>query len=256
MITSRQHPEVKELLKLSQRKQRLRQGLFVAEGFRLVADGIAAGWVPHKLIISPPLLTERSREVVNRWDFPHLELEPALMARVSDTETSQGVMAIFTLPTRSLEIQGNLALVLDGLRDPGNAGALLRSGAAAGLDGVIATSSTVDLSSPKVVRASMGGIFRVPWVMGVAPDQVIGWAKAGSWQLVTLEPRGGIPFHHFSYSGKIALVVGSEATGVGEELAAAATTAVTIPMPGGQESLNATVAASLVLYQALISRGL
>lgn len=257
MITSRQHPEVKELLKLSQRKHRLRQNLFLAEGLRLVEDGLAAGWTPVKLIVSPPLLSERGKEALSKWDYPRLELAPELMAQAGDTETSQGVLALFALPERSLDmVRGDLVLVLDGIRDPGNAGTLLRSGSAAGISGLIATAGTVDLSSPKVVRASMGGVFRVPWVMDAEPEQIVSWAKAGGWQLVTMEPRGGISFHHFPYKDKLALVVGSEAEGVGEEIAAACSAAVTIPMPGGLESLNAAMAATLVLYQALIYRGL
>lgn len=256
-ITSRQHPEVKELIKLGQRKQRLRQSRFLAEGLRLVEDGLAAGWVPEKVIISPPLLSEHARKIVSRWDYPRMDLDPELMALVGDTETSQGVMAVFALPSNELDaIQGDLVLVLDGIRDPGNAGTLLRSGSAAGISGIIATVGTVDLSSPKVVRASMGGIFRVPWVMNVEPEQIVSWARAGHWQLVTMEPRGGIPFHRFPYEGKLALVVGSEAEGTGEAIAAACSAAITIPMPGNLESLNAAMAATLVLYQALIYRGL
>lgn len=257
VISSRQHPEVKELIKLNQRKQRLRQGRFLAEGLRLVEDGLAAGWIPQQVIISQPLLSEHAAKVVSRWDYPRTDLAPELMALVGDTETSQGVMAVFALPSLKLDaIQGDLVLVLDGIRDPGNAGTLLRSGSAAGIGGLIATAGTVDLSSPKVVRASMGGVFRVPWVMNVEPGQVVSWAKAGGWKLVTMEPRGGIPFHRFPYKDKLALVVGSEADGLGEEIAAACSAAVTIPMPGGLESLNAAMAATLVLYQALIYRGL
>jgi len=149
-----------------------------------------------------------------------------------------------------------LVLILDGIRDPGNAGALLRSASAAGISGVIAITGTVDLSSAKVVRASMGGVFRVPWVSEVDPEQVIGWAASTGFKLVCLEPRDGIPFHRFDYGTKLALVVGSEADGVSIDLASACSDALTIPMPGGNESLNAAMAATLVLYQALIYRGL
>lgn len=257
MITSRQHPEVKELLKLHQRKHRLRQGLFLAEGLRLVEDGMAAGWLPSKLVISPPLLSEHAEQSLSCWDFPRLELAPELMALVGETKTSQGVMAVFALPKASLkDIRGKLVLVLDGIRDPGNVGALLRSGAAAGLGGLIATTGTADLSSLKVVRASMGGVFRVPWLMGAQAEEIVDWARADGRQLVTMTPRGGVPFHKWAYPGKLALVVGNETEGVGETLTRAASTALTIPMPGGQESLNAAVAGSLVLYQALIAAGL
>lgn len=257
MISSRHNPEVKELLKLSQGKYRRRQGLFIAEGVRLVEDGLAAGWNPVKLIISPPLLGSRALELVSAWDYPCMELTPELMALAGDTETSQGIIAVFRRPPSDLSgIGGNLVLIMDGLRDPGNAGSLLRTCSAAGAGGVIALSGSVDLSSPKVVRASMGGVFRLPWVSDVEPGQVIDWANTSGLRLVRLEPRGGVPFHHYDYGKKLALVVGNEAEGIRPELVSACSDALTIPMPGGQESLNAAMAATLVIYQALIFRGL
>lgn len=257
MINSRQNPQFKEVLKLSQRKHRRRQGLFLAEGLRLVADGISAGWQPAKLVLSPPLLTPRAQETIACWDFPVIELEPELMALAGDTETSQGVMAIFSLPQTKLEdIRGNLVLILDSVRDPGNVGTLLRSASAAGVDGVVAVSGTVDFTSPKVVRSSMGGVFRVPWVTEAEVDDVISWAQDSGTQLLRLEPRDGTPFHKYEYSSKLALVVGSEADGISPELSMACTDILTIPMPGGNESLNAAMAATLVLYQAIIHRGL
>ena len=257
MIISRQNPEFKDLMKLREGKHRRRQGLFLAEGLRLVEDGLAASWTPVKLIVSPPLLSQRGKEAVSRWDYPRLELTPELMALAGDTETSQGIMALFALPDIGLEsISGDLLLILDGIRDPGNAGALMRSGSAAGVGGVLALTGSVDLSAPKVVRASMGGVFRIPWVRDLEAGEVVSWAETRGYKLVRLEPRGGVPFHRYDYQAKMALVVGNEADGVGPELAAACTAALTIPMPGGTESLNAAVAASLVLYQALIYRGL
>jgi TrmH family RNA methyltransferase len=257
VITSRQNSEFKALLKLHSRKHRQQQKAFLAEGLRLVEDGVAAGWRPLKLVISPPLLSPGAMEKVGQWDFPRLELAPDLMAQAGDTETSQGIMAIFPLPARGLkDIEGDLVLILDGIRDPGNAGTLLRSAAAAGVNGVLAVSGTVDLSSPKVVRASMGGIFRVPWVANLAASELLQWVEAEEYRLIGMEPRGGTPFHRYDYSGKLALVVGSEAHGVSPEIAGACAHSLTIPMPGGQESLNAAMAATLVLYQAIIHKGL
>jgi len=257
MLSSRQNPQVKELIKLQTRKYRRRRGQFVAEGLRLVADGLAAGWQPDQLVISPPLLSQEAAGQVEQWDYPRLDLVPELMDLVGDTETSQGVMAVFPTPESTLsQLQGDLVLVLDGIRDPGNAGTLLRTAAAVGVDGVVALSGCVDLTAPKVVRASMGGIFRAPWVLDVMAGELIPWLQARGFQVVRMEPRAGIPFHQYDYQGKLALVVGSEAHGISAELAAACTDILTIPMPGGSESLNAAMAATLVLYQALIARGL
>lgn len=256
MITSRQHPRVKELVKLRQHKHRQHQGLFVAEGLRLVADGLAAGWKPVRIIVSPPLLSAESLELIGQGGYPIIELSPDLMARVGDTESSQGIMAVFPIGEQDYgSIGGDLVLVLNGLKDPGNVGTLFRSGSAVGIGGLIATAGTVDLTAPKVVRASMGGIFRIPWLGDAKLEEVVNWAHINGWRLVTLEPRGGTPFHRFSYEGKVALVVGSETEGISREFVDAHCDKVTIPMPGGHESLNAAMAATLVLYQAIISRG-
>ncbi len=229
----------------------------MAEGLRLVADGVEAGWIPMTLVVSPPLFSPPAAEKIAQWDFPRLELAPELMGQVGSTKTSQGILAVFPLPTLILDsIQGDLVLVLDGIRDPGNAGTLLRSAAAAGIGGVLAMGGTVDLSSPKVVRSSMGGVFRTPWVDSLTAPELLRWVEAEGFTLIDMAPREGIPFHRYDYSGRLALVVGSEAHGVSPEIAKACTHSLTIPMPGGQESLNAAMAATLILYQALIHRGL
>lgn len=257
MITSRHNLDFKNLIKLHSRKHRQEQGVFLAEGLRLVEDGVKAGWQPEKLVISPPLLSPQAAEAVSQWNFPCLELAPELMAQAGDTETSQGIMAVFSLPPMELSnISGDLVLVLDGIRDPGNAGTLLRSASAAGAGGVLALAGTVDLSAPKVVRSSMGGIFRVPWIHALTTSELLEWAKSENFLLINMEPRDGIPFHRYDYSGKLALVVGGEAEGVSSEIARACVQSLTIPMPGGQESLNAAMAATLILYQAIIKRGL
>ncbi len=257
MISSRHNPRFRELVKLQSRKQRQQQGAFVAEGLRLVEDGLAAGWKPIELVVSPPMLSPETLARVREWDVPRLEVTPQLMAMASGTETPQGIMAVFPLPQHGPDaLGGDLVLILDGIRNPGNAGTLLRSAAAVAAGGVLALRGTVDLSAPKVVRASMGGIFRVPWVQGLEARDAVRWAQDAGFRLLGLEPRGGVPFHRCDYSGKIALVVGGEAHGVNPELRQACAGVLTIPMPGGQESLNAAMAATLVLYQARIYKGL
>ncbi|MTI96183.1 MAG: RNA methyltransferase [Firmicutes bacterium] len=252
IIASRQNPVFKELFKLKQRKYRLARGVFLAEGERLVRDALEAGWRPLQLIVT------QGQEFDLGGSYVYITEQ--LMSALSETRSPQGVIGVFQHPGRRLEelaIKEGLVLVLDGLQDPGNAGTLLRSAAAAGVTGVIGLAGTVELTNPKVVRASMGGIFRTAWVEAVAREAFLDWARQQKLSLLQLEPRNGMPFHHYDYNhSPLGLVVGSETGGISAQVSAACSGALTIPMPGGSESLNAAMAATLVLWQALIARGL
>jgi TrmH family RNA methyltransferase len=258
-ITSRQNPEYRELLKLKQRKFRQQLRLFLGEGPKLLEEAVQAGWLPEKIIISPELYGERGNVGV-RVDCPIIQVPGELLLELSDTETPQGIISVFSFPERSLSQlivrYPSLYLVLDQVRDPGNAGTLLRSAAAVGADGVISLKGTVDLTNSKVLRSSMGGIFRMPWLEGVAPEEMVDWSKAQGISLLYLEPRGGQYFHQADYNRSIALVVGSEAQGLSPELLQCGGESITVPMPGGSESLNVAMAATLVLFQVMIGRGL
>jgi TrmH family RNA methyltransferase len=171
---------------------------------------------------------------------------------LSDTESPQGITLVCRQPSLSLDHLFAAAgsrtrlLVLDGVQDPGNAGTLVRCAAAFGLHGAVALDGTVDLYNSKVVRASAGGVFRVPVVHE-------SWARTGSWLAehdipLVVADAAGDDVQRARRDPPWALVIGSEADGVRPEVARAARVSVRIPMPGGSESLNAAVAGSILLY--------
>lgn len=256
MLTSRQNPRFQAMLKLKMRKHRRRQKRLLAEGPKLVEDGLAAGWKLSQLALCREMLSGRAARLLER-ELPVLEISPHLMAILAETDSPQGIVGAFEIPSLELsKIAADLVLVVDGLQDPGNMGTLLRTAAAVGATALLCLRGSVDITSPKVVRASMGGVFRLPWLQELAAENVAAWAERTATRLVQLAPRNGIPFHRYCFSPPLALVVGNEAAGVGDVLGMACDDSVTIPMPGGTESLNAAVAAALVMYQFAIRQGL
>jgi TrmH family RNA methyltransferase len=263
MITSSQNPKIKRIRGLLEnRKERQQEKVFIIEGVRLAEEALKSGSQPELVLYSAEL-SIRGRNLVDQFlEMGCLieEVDAGVLRSLSDTETPQGIISVFSFPERSLSQlivrYPSLYLVLDQVRDPGNAGTLLRSAAAVGADGVISLKGTVDLTNSKVLRSSMGGIFRMPWLEGVAPEEMVDWSKAQGISLLYLEPRGGQYFHQADYNRSIALVVGSEAQGLSPELLQCGGESITVPMPGGSESLNVAMAATLVLFQVMIGRGL
>lgn len=229
------------------------------EGVRLVADAVSAGAVPAFALVTPALdATERGaalRQRLRERAVPVFDVAPSQFARLAATQTSQGILAVVPWPDLPLPTDPDLAVVADGLRDPGNLGALLRAAAAAGVDAVALAPRTVDWTNPKVVRAAMGAHFRVPvrtldW-QGVA-DFLRRWPRRPR---VWLADADGTTAHFaVDWRAPSVLVVGGEADGPSEEARALAQGTVRIPMPGGVESLNAATAGAVILFEAVRQR--
>jgi TrmH family RNA methyltransferase len=289
-IASMDNPRIKALRKLARRRERAGSGLALIEGVRLVGEAVEAG-VVEEVFYAPSLLDgpagvallERIGAFVPSVSVPSAHgpsappavfsvTEPVL-ASCADTETPQGIVATVRIRVRGLsEFLGELALpcprrtaaasvaplllVLDRLRDPGNAGTILRTAAAAGVAGVVALGGTVDFLSPKVLRAAMGAAFRIPLVEddGECPRDIISRLSACGLRTLAASPRAGKPCYQADFTGPLAILVGNEATGVSPELEEAAGELVSIPMSGHAESLNVAVAAGILLYEAVRQR--
>jgi TrmH family RNA methyltransferase len=184
-----------------------------------------------------------------------------LLAQALTTETPQPIAALVEPPEWTWEhlLGGQsktapLIVVLAGVQDPGNLGAILRSAEAFGAHGVLSLPGTVSAWNPKAVRASAGSVFRVPLLTASAEDGFARLKKAGI-KILTTAIQGADPADQIDLTGPVALLIGNEGNGVPEELARQAGGAVTIPCPGPVESLNASVAASVLLYEASRQRG-
>lgn len=245
---------------LQRRRGRERRGLALAEGVRLVEEAMAAGVNLRGAAISPALeATPRGRalkEALERTGVATAPVTDEELAKLSDTEHPQGVLAVFQPREWSLRDVApgsrGAVLVLDGVQDPGNVGTMLRTALGLGAAGVIALPGTAELTNPKVVRGSMGALFRLPAVT-VDEAGFLSWATDRGLDLWAAD-AGGADVRSIPRTGPVALLVGNEGAGVHPELAARATHTVAVPLAPGAESLNVGVAAGILLYEVLRER--
>lgn len=256
MITSPQNPKIQWVRQLQGRaKERREAGVFVAEGVRLVEEALLAGWQAG-LVLHTADLDERGLAVVEGFRKRGASVEaasPQALRAASDTETPQGLLAV--LEMRSLPVPQNpdLVLIPDGVRDPGNLGSMLRSAAAAGASLACLPAGTVDAYSPKVVRSAMGAHFRLPLV-SAGWDEIDKLLEGWGVRLYLAAAGEGIPYTHADLSQPLALLIGGEAAGAGEQARRLPHQILHIPMPGKMESLNAAAAAAILLFEVVRQR--
>jgi len=255
---------------LQRRKARGRRGLALIEGVRLVEEALAAGVAFKGALVAPDLArTARGTALVAELQGHGVEVEEVgarVFAQLADTETPQGIIAVIE-PRRWTASDfappsGAVALVIDGVQDPGNVGTLIRTAHALGAAGTVVLRGTADPTSPKALRAAMGATFRHP-VVSLDDDGFIAWARKHG---VTLwaSAADGVPLHRALERGRgkggtgrvdgpIAVIVGNEGAGIRPQLNAVAAQRVAIPLAQGAESLNVAVAAGILLYE--VTRG-
>lgn len=251
MIASTSNPTVKLIRALqSKRRERERERAFVIEGVRLFEEAARANVAP-RVILHTDNLDARSRAALNSAAQLGGEVHPvtpAVMAAASDTETPSGLLAVvpltssFILPPSSF----TLALVCDRLGDPGNLGTILRTADAAGVEMVFLAPGTVDAYNPKVVRAAMGAHFHLSIVEATWDELRTVLSGVTAW---LADSVGGERYDRVDWRSACALIIGSEAEGLSEPALAFTPRRVHIPMPGRAESLNAAIAAGIILFE-------
>jgi len=245
--------------RLSRRRTREDEGLFLAEGVRVVEDLLAAGIVTRFALISSSLEdTERGERLARRLEAA-AEVErvsDAELAALADTATPQGVLVVAEIPERRLEAldvaPDAVFLVLDAVQDPGNMGTLVRTAEGLGVSGVLSLPGTVDAWNPKVVRAAAGSVFRLP-VVSVAAEALGAWLERHRVTALAAD-MGGAAVDAADPGGAVALVVGNEGAGLGEAAATLARARVAVPLRGAAESLNVAVAAAILLHELVRAR--
>jgi TrmH family RNA methyltransferase len=259
------NPAVRQLRRLSRRRSsRLEAGAFVVDGPVLIAEALDAGAEIVEVFLDADadagpvaLLSERLRAAgvtVHR-------LTPGVLAGAVDAVTPQGIAAVIRRPAAPAVLvpaAGHpgppLVLVLAEVGDPGNAGTLLRSAEASGATALWATTGTVDLYAPKVVRAAAGSLFRVTVRDHVDPGEAVAVLRAGGVRVVGTAAQGGTPYDRVDLTGPCALVLGNEAHGLAPVWWDAVDDRVTIPMAGRAESLNVAMAGTLLCFEAARQR--
>lgn len=252
---------LKAIRALAKKKGRERQGRTLIEGVRLVETALAAGVRPELTLFSTRLLTtERGAALLRRvrdGGGETCEVDERTLGELADTETPQGILAVVPVLSASLEsvvaVARPFLLAVDGLQDPGNLGTMLRTAAAAGVSGVLLGRGTVELGNPKALRASMGSAFLLPIAEEVDLPPVLGELSQRGVTVAAGDPDGEETLFRADLTPPVAVVVGGEAQGLGPSVREAVTRRLRIPMARGVESLNAAVAASLLLYE--VARG-
>lgn len=257
IVQSKQNARLKELRRALAHPGRGENQAGI-EGPNLVREAVRAG-----LRIATVFVAQEAEALLDDLALPadaEVLLAPrALLTDILATETPQPVAALVEPPQWTWDdllthSSAPLIVVLAGLQDPGNLGTILRSAEAFGADGVVSLPGTVSAWNPKAVRASAGSVFRLPMLEATADDALLRLRQVGV-QVLATAVREAIAAHETNLTRSVALLIGNEGNGLPAELAAHADAAITIPCPGPVESLNAAVAASVLLYEASRQRG-
>jgi len=258
-IEGRHNPQVKELRRAFSRGELTKDRYCAIEGLRILEEAIRSG-LRFRAVFFSESAAVRAQRLLSQIGA-HVEtllLPDKLFSSVVPSETPQGVAALarwkeFSLEEVLAKSQGGSLLAVSGVQDPGNLGTILRSAEAFGAGGVLLGEGTASLFNPKVVRASAGSVFRLPAVQTKLSDAVAQMKKHGL-RLVATSSHKGTALDQASLSGPIVIFIGSEGAGLSRDLIKAMDEVVSIPHSPRVESLNAGVAASIVLYEATRQR--
>lgn len=253
MITSTSNSQVKQAAALAKKARERRQtGLFLAEGRKMYEEA-PKSWL-EKVYVTEEYVKDHGEPEDAAWELVSGEV----MKAMADTQTPQGILALVRQPKWSVSDVWNgenpHIIMLETLQDPGNLGTILRAGEGAGITGVIMNRETADIFNPKVIRSTMGSIYRVPFVYVDDLGEAAEMAKARKIRLFAAHLKGKNSYDREDYRGGCGFLIGNEARGLTDETAALADCWVKIPMLGKVESLNAAVAASVLMFEAARQR--
>ena len=265
-ITSAQNPKVKELLALQEKsKERRKKGLFVVEGRRELLHCIEAEFEPHTLFICRDILSDKDFDKIlgaieeNFCDstYPIVEISRQLYDKVAYRGGTEGIIAEMHCKELSLEglkmKENPLVVILESVEKPGNLGAVLRSADASGVDAVIVCDPLTDMYNPNLIRSSIGAIFTVP-VATASSEDTIAWLKSNGIKIYTAQLQDSEWYYDTDMKGGTAIVMGTEATGLTNIWRKAADAHIKIPMLGRLDSLNVSVSAAILMYEAVRQR--
>jgi TrmH family RNA methyltransferase len=249
--------KLKELVKLKTKKGRNTQRRFLVEGLRLCEELARSDWDTESVLFSSSFENSTTGErLLRKFERKNVKTIPVrsdVARKLSDTVAPQGIICVVKMKNSSLDQiwskGSSIVLALDKIRDPGNVGTLIRTADAFGVHGVILSSDTVELYNPKVIRSTMGSIFHLPIFEGVDLEKTIPWLKKRHFRIYGTAANEGRNLDRLGYSRRTCLLVGSEATGLSKRLSYLSDEIIRIHTAGKAESLNASVAGGILLYE-------
>jgi TrmH family RNA methyltransferase len=257
MITSANNPQIRQVMLLTRKsRERKKQDVFLVEGPRMFGEAPKERLV--KTFISESFsVKEECRKLLEGIEYEIVK--DSVFAQMSDTPAPQGILTIvrqYHYDYAGLAGKGRtpLFLVLEDLQDPGNVGTIFRTAEGAGVTGIIMTKNCVDIYNPKTIRSTMGSIYRLPFMCVESLDEILEWFHKQGIITYAAHLQGRRFYDHENYKQGSAFFVGNEGNGLTEELSARADHLIKIPMEGQLESLNAGVAAAILMYEAARQR--
>jgi TrmH family RNA methyltransferase len=252
-VTSRHNPKLKETVRLvASSRDRRKAGKCVLEGEHLIEAYASRYGAPETLLVTQPFLgRESARALVERFESRTIVVPDAIFDDIAVLPAGVGLLAVVATPQAPGDATGDFVLLLDDVQDPGNVGSMLRSAAAAGVSDALLSPHCAFAWSPKVLRAGMGAHFHLS--IREAQD-LAGWSRhfiARGGRVVAMVSEGGEAIYEAPLVRPLAVAIGNEGAGLSPTLRSSATDRVTIPMPGGVESLNAAAAAAVVLLECV-----
>ncbi|MFA5000535.1 MAG: RNA methyltransferase [Patescibacteria group bacterium] len=257
-ISSLDNQIIKDAVWLKKASERKERGLILIDGAREIAAALEADWIIKTLFYCPEL----ARAVNNFFGLTEdkiIEVSKKILEKISYKENPDGFLAVALAKDKELEkvklSQKPLIVVLEAVEKPGNLGAIIRTAYAAGVDAIIINDSQTDIYNPNVIRASEGYIFKENLVMA-SREETIEWLKKNKIKTFAAATDGNEEYTKADLNGPMAIILGSEAEGLGQKWLKAADTRIKIPMRAGMDSLNVSVAAAVILFEAKRQRSL
>ena len=253
VITSKENETIKNIKKLKDKKFRDEAGLYIIEGIKMIEEAIEEKASIKKILICEECLTTGDLEQKILYEIAKYDciyVNSKVYNFLTDVVAPQGIMAVVEKPSKDTEIDysEDIILALDGIQDPGNLGTILRTADSVKLKQIIVTKNTADSYNPKVVRSTMGAILRIKIIETEDLAKTLKEAKKNKFKIVATSLDTNESIYDISYNKKV-IVIGNEANGVSKEIQELADNRVKIPMLGKTESLNASVATGIMLYE-------
>lgn len=250
MIVSNSNSKIKLIRSLFAKKQRYKKEKYLVEGLQISLDYLKfSNYIDFALISEEFEHIDRLYELKN--DLEIYSLKKEIFDKISDTKNNQGIILVVNFENYSIDeiLNKNTLVLIDGLQDPGNLGTIIRTCDAFNIDGIITMENTVDLYNSKTVRASMGSIARIPIVNINNSINTINFLKEKQFKILATTPRFTTDVIDINKKNKNAIIIGNESTGVSENILKICDDLIGIKMKGDVESLNAAVAAGIIIYK-------
>lgn len=243
-IESAENKKVKLWQSLNIKKNRIKEKKFLLESIRGIEEGLKTGFMPLNIILKEGTDIPES---IDQDGLPQIVLTEELFNKISQTEKSQGVIGVYGfLEYKLKDLMKKKVLFLDSIQDPGNLGTIIRTGAALGIGGILLGPGCVDLYNDKVLRSSLGGLFSLPIVSVEYEDLKL--FKKNNYNIIAMDLEG-IKLSDYTFQEKTVIIIGNENKGISEAARKLTDSFINIPISEGMESLNASIAAAIVMYE-------